>query len=80
MIKKYVDFINESSVPGPTTHGIKIKLNKEEVDLFTNEPVLQKLVSDGKVGLFNDEVWYTETDSATKEILDQYLEIPGKFE
>ncbi len=78
MIKKYADFIKESSVPGPTTHGKKISLTKEETELFTNEPVLQKLVSDQKVGLFDDGVWYEENDSKTKEILDQYLEIPGK--
>jgi hypothetical protein len=78
MIKKYVDFIKESNLPGPNTHGKKISLTSEEVELFTSEPVLQKLVSDQKVGLYNNEVWYNEGDDKTKEILDQYLEIAGK--
>ncbi len=79
MIKKYIDFINES-VPGPNTQGKKISLSEDDVNLFNDEPVLQKLVADQKVGLFNDEVWYNESDEKTKEILDQYLEVPGKVE
>lgn len=78
MIKKFVDFIKESNIPGPNTHGSKISLQENEVKLFTDEPVLQKLIADEKVALFNDELWYSENDEATKEILDQYLEIPGK--
>ncbi len=79
MIKKYIDFINEN-VPGPNTQGKKISLSADDVNLFNDEPVLQKLVADQKVGLFNDEVWYNESDEKTKEILDQYLEVPGKVE
>lgn len=78
MIKKYVDFINENNIPGPNTHGKMIALKPDEVDLFTTEPVLQKLISDQKIGLYQDQVWYNENDAKTKEILDQYLEIPGK--
>ena len=79
MIKKYVDFIKESNiVPGPNTHGTKVSLSKDDANLFNDEPVLQKLLSDQKVGLFNDEVWFNEDDTKTKEILDQYLEISGK--
>ena len=73
MIKKYADFIKES-------HSKTIKLSEEEVGLFNQEPLLQQLVSDNKVSLFDDEVKYDENDTKTKEVLDQYLEVPGKTE
>lgn len=73
MIKKYADFIKES-------HSKTVKLNSEDVSLFTSEPLLQKLVADKKVSLFDDEVKYDESDIQTKEVLDQYLEIAGKVD
>lgn len=73
MIKRYEDFINES-------HSKTIKLTPEEVSLFTSEPLLQKLIVDKKVSLFNNEVKFDESDIQTKEVLDQYLEIAGKVE
>lgn len=73
MIKKYADFIKES-------HTKTIKLSEEEVGLFNQEPLLQKLISDKKVSLYDGEVKYDESDIQTKEVLDQYLEIPGKAE
>jgi hypothetical protein len=73
MIKKYADFIKES-------HSKTIKLSEEDVSLFTSEPLLQKLVADKKISLFNNEVKYDESDIQTKEVLDQYLELPGKTE
>lgn len=73
MIKKYADFIKES-------HSKTIKLTPEEVSLFTSEPLLQKLIADKKVSLFDNEVKFDESDIQTKEVLDQYLELPGKIE
>jgi hypothetical protein len=73
MIKKYEDFIKESN-------SKTIKLTPEEVNLFTSEPVLQNLISDEKVSLSKDAIQYDELDIKTKEILDQYLELPGKAE
>jgi hypothetical protein len=73
MIKKYEDFIKESN-------SKTIKLTPEEVNLFTSEPVLQNLISDEKVSLSKDDIQYDESDIKTKEILDQYLELPGKVE
>ena len=73
MIKKYADFIKES-------HSKTVKLSSEDVSLFTSEPLLQKLVADKKVSLFDDEVKYDESDIQTKDVLDQYLELPGKVE
>jgi hypothetical protein len=73
MIKKYADFIKES-------HSKTVKLTPEEVSLFTSEPLLQKLIADKKVSLFDNEVKFDESDIQTKEVLDQYLELPGKTE
>lgn len=73
MIQKFEDFIKES-------HSKSIKLTPEEVSLFTSEPLLQKLIADKKVSLFDNEVKFDESDIQTKEVLDQYLEIPGKIE
>jgi len=72
MIKKYADFIKES-------HSKSVKLTPEEVSLFTSEPLLQKLIADKKVSLYDNEVKFDETDHQTKEVLDQYLELPGKI-
>ena len=73
MIKKYADFIKES-------HSKTVKLNSEDVSLFTSEPLLQKLVADKKVSLFDDEVKNDEYDIQTKEGFVQFLELPGKTE
>ena len=73
MIKKYADFIKES-------HNKTIKLSEEEVGLFNQEPLLQKLISDNKISLYDDRVEFDEKDAQTKEVLDQYLELPGKVE
>jgi uncharacterized coiled-coil protein SlyX len=73
MIKKYADFIKES-------HSKSVKLTPEEVSLFTSEPLLQKLIADKKVSLYDNEVKFDETDHQTKEVLDQYLEIAGKVD
>lgn len=73
MIKKYADFIKES-------HSKTIKLTPEDVSLFNQEPLLQKLISDNKVSLYDDRVEFDESDIQTKEVLDQYLEVPGKSE
>ena len=73
MIKKYADFIKES-------HNKTIKLTPEEVSLFNQETLLQKLIADKKVSLYDDKVEFDETDTQTKEVLDQYLELPGKSE
>ena len=76
MIKRYFQFMNESNTPGPDTEGsVKLNISEEEVTLFSEEPSLQKLVMDQKVALFDKEVYYLESDTKTKEILDQYLEI-----
>lgn len=76
MLKRYSQFINESNVPGPNNNSsVKLNITEEEVTLFSEEPSLQKLVMDQKVALFDKEVYYLQSDTKTKEILDQYLEM-----
>jgi len=82
MIKKWNQF-NESKAekPGESIPGsAKINLTDEDVNAFTDNPSLQKLISDDKVALLGNEAWYWEDDMNTKGILDQYLEIPGTVE
>jgi hypothetical protein len=81
MIKRYSQFIseNKSDKPGPhNARSKKIKLNDEEMNMFNNEPSLQKLLMDEKIGLLDGEVWYN--DEETKKILDQFLEVPGDID
>lgn len=76
MIKKYLEFIAENKRPGKDIRGSqKIDITGEELDLFSTEPQLQKLIRDEKVSVLSGEVWYKEGDHKTKEVLDQYLEI-----
>lgn len=77
-IKSYNSFINENKdeKPGESVPGSKkIDIKEEEVDLFSSEPSLQKLISDSKVSLLGTEVWYKESDNETRKVLDTYLEI-----
>jgi|SaaInlV_165m_DNA_1040744.scaffolds.fasta_scaffold02213_3 hypothetical protein len=82
MIKKWSQF-NESKAekPGENIPGsVKVNLTDEDVNAFTDNTSLQKLISDDKVALLDGEAWYWEDDMTTKGILDQYLEIPGTVE
>lgn len=70
-VKKYQEFISES-------HNKRVHVSEEEMNLFSSESTLQKLITDRKITLKNGEVLFDENDEETKEILDQYLEMPGK--
>ena len=73
MIKKWSQF-NEGHVPSADDKDCSvIKLDKEGMDSFSKEPVLGKLISDEKVSLFNNEVWFFKNDNQTITILDQYF-------
>lgn len=74
MIKKWNNFINESN------HNKSISLSEDEMNLFSAEPALEELIASRKVTLKNGQVLYDENDSETRDLLDQYLEIPGKLE
>jgi len=74
MIKKFNQFINESHVPGPDESGSsRINLSDEEVEWFSSEPALQKLISDNKVALLPPELWYTTDDRNTINTLEDFF-------
>lgn len=76
MIKRYSQFIIENQRPGSNVEGsMKIDITGEQIDLFSTEPQLQKLIEDEKVSILDGEVWYKEGDKETLEVLDQYLQI-----
>jgi len=72
-IEKYSRFIYES-------HNKSISLSEDEMNLFSQESSLQELISKNKITLKNGEVLFDENDEETRELLDQYLEIPGKIQ
>ncbi len=72
-VERFSTFISES-------HNKRVSVSEDEMNLFSSESALQKLITDNKITLKNGEVLFDENDMQTKEILDQYLEIPGKVE
>lgn len=70
-MKNLKTFENFKNVKPDVDSSKKITISKEDVNLFNDEPVLQKLISDDKVSLMGTEVYYK--DKETKEILDEYF-------
>jgi hypothetical protein len=70
-LKKWNQFINES-------HSKSVHVSEDEMNLFSQEPALQELITKNKITLKNGEVLFDENDEETRNLLDQYLEIPGK--
>ena len=70
-LKKFEQFIKES-------HSKSVHISEDEMNLFSQEPALQELITKNKITLKNGEVLFDENDEETKQLLDQYLEIPGK--
>lgn len=75
MIKKWKQFNeNKSEKPGSNIKGsTKMNLSDEDFNEFNDNISLKKLVSDDKVALIGNEVWYWENDKDTKDILNQYF-------
>lgn len=72
-VERFSTFISES-------HNKRVSVSEDEMNLFSSESALQKLITDRKITLKNGEVLFDESDQETKEILDQYLEMPGKID
>lgn len=70
-IESFSKFILESN------HNKSVHISEDEMNLFSDESVLQKLITDKKITLKNGEVLFDENDEETRDILDQYLEMPG---
>lgn len=71
-------FNENANRPGPNSGSKSITISQDEVDSFSNEPSLQKLIADEKVSVIGNKVYYN--DEETKSILDEYLEVAGKVE
>jgi len=72
-VKRYNEFIKES-------HSKSVHISEEEMNLFSQEAALQELITKNKITLKNCEVLFDENDEETKQLLDQYLEMPGKVD
>lgn len=79
MIRKWNEFVKESIeteglIPGPNEEGsIRLRLDDEEEEMFSSEPALENLISNQKVSLFDNEVWYFSNDKETINILKEYF-------
>ncbi len=71
MIKKFNQFINENIEL--SNSSAKINIDDYEAEMFTSDPVLQKLISDKKVSLLTPELWFESEDTETINILKDYF-------
>jgi len=71
MIKKYNQFVKENIEL--SNSSARIYIDSDEVEMFTTEPALQKLVSDRKVSLLPPELWFESEDKSTIDILKEYF-------
>jgi hypothetical protein len=70
-VERFLNFDKES-------HSKSVNVSEDEMNLFSQEPALQELITKNKITLKNGEVLFDENDEETKQLLDQYLEMPGK--
>lgn len=76
MLKKFNEFINESIKPKEGDSKSKsLSLTPEEVELFSTDGILGKLIDGDKVSLYSDKVWYLKDDKETIAILDDYFDM-----
>jgi hypothetical protein len=76
MLKKFNEFINESVRPREGSSDSKsLDLTPEEVELFSSDGVLHRLIDEDKVSLYSDKVWYLKDDKETIAILDDYFDM-----
>jgi len=72
MIKKFNQFVKENVEL--SNSSARIYIDSDEAEMFTTEPVLQKLVSDRKVSLLPPELWFQSEDKSTIDILKGYFD------
>ncbi len=76
MIKRFNDFINESIRPNEGQKGSKsFTIDDEELNFFQTEGSLRNLITNEKISLVGNTVWYYEDDAKTKEILKSYFNL-----
>jgi hypothetical protein len=76
MIKKFNEFLKESYRPNKGQNGsVSIHLKDEELDLFQTEGSLRTLITDEKISLVGNDLWYHEDDQKTIDTLSNYFEL-----
>jgi hypothetical protein len=78
MIKKFNQFVKENV--SLSNSSARIYIDSDEAEMFTTEPVLQKLVSDRKVSLLPPELWFESEDKNTIDILKGYFDFDFDFD
>ena len=71
MLKKFAQFVKENIEL--SNSSARIYIDSDEVEMFSTEPVLQKLISDKKVSLLPPELWFEPEDKSTIDILKGYF-------
>ena len=84
MIKKFNDFVkestteqkgfNESFKPNEGKKGAaNLTISNDDLYLFQTEGSLRNLITDEKISLIGNEVWYFEDDDKTLSVLMNYF-------
>jgi hypothetical protein len=84
MIKKFNDFVkestteqkefNESFKPNEGKKGAaSLTISNDDLSLFQTEGSLRNLITDEKISLIGNEVWYFEDDDKTLSVLINYF-------
>jgi hypothetical protein len=76
MIKKFNEFLKESYRPNEGQDGsTSVHLKDEELDLFQTEGSLRTLITDEKISLVGNDLWYHEDDKQTIDTLSNYFSL-----
>lgn len=74
MIKKFNEFINESLRPNEGQKGsVSFIIDDDEVNFFQTEGSLRNLITNEKISLVGNTVWYYKDDKQTEKILKSYF-------
>jgi len=74
MIKKFNEFINESLRPNEGQNGsVSFIIDDDEVNFFQTEGSLRNLITNEKISLVGNTVWYYEDDKQTEKTLKSYF-------
>ena len=74
MIKKFNEFINESLKPNEGQNGsVSFIIDDDEINFFQTEGSLRNLITNEKISLVGNTVWYYEDDKQTEKILKSYF-------
>jgi uncharacterized protein involved in outer membrane biogenesis len=76
MIKKFNEFLKESYRPNEGQDGsVSLTLSDGDVELFQTEGSLRTLITDEKISLVGNDLWYHEDDKQTIDTLSNYFSI-----